>query len=539
MATGNRVDLGNHGDQTNPDRSGRMGNVRSVVKFAALAAVLAMVADAIVAHAILWHNDPYWTYWVTDTFLITTIFAVGTALIGVGAGRGAVLTAIQTLVLTTYYWTLSPIGLPASPEWLDLRHTWLTGVPVHFGVYYVGYLGALWLWRRRFTSERPDDVVADAGWALVAGASIVGVLGVLQTIVLGDFPGATWFVVRLVVVLPFTLAWWSLAGRDPAAATSGGLVAGLLLAAYTHYLGPVGLPAADDLRLIAQDPPPTPATWLSYREEFLVILPITVLVCVAVFVAVALRRGGSWSGAEIPRRVWVATITAVAAIVAAGSVAAVGTATEDERATVTASGNAELEDGPSFAGTLVTTKADLRLVAESKNTKQTPLPPHDTIELEANITHVDGTRYDVTATQPLVSEPRGRWGTWSGVGYDRWHHGRSDIGTPLVPATRSDVVVFALGEVRADGEVIASGVPVHAMMLGGRGLELHVGDPSTPLPALPDGHLRVRWDRVASETPEGPEVRRNLYGGVLLASLLALAFAAARKQEEEPATTAG
>ena len=55
-------------------------------------------------------------------------------------------TAVQTLILTTYYWSLSPIGLPSHPEWLDLQHTWVTGPPVHFGVYYLGYLVALWLW---------------------------------------------------------------------------------------------------------------------------------------------------------------------------------------------------------------------------------------------------------------------------------------------------------------------------------------------------------------------------------------------------------
>jgi hypothetical protein len=48
---------------------------------------------------------------------------------GVGAGRGAAITAVHTVVLTVYYWSLSSVGLPAAPEWLDLEHTWLTGCP--------------------------------------------------------------------------------------------------------------------------------------------------------------------------------------------------------------------------------------------------------------------------------------------------------------------------------------------------------------------------------------------------------------------------
>jgi hypothetical protein len=120
-----------------------------LAKFTAAVALLAILADAVVGHALAWENDPYWTYWVTKTFLIATVFGLGTAWFGVGAGRGAGITAVHTAVLTVYYWSLSPIGLPSHPNWLDLEHTWVTGVPIHFGVIYLGYLGALWLWRRR------------------------------------------------------------------------------------------------------------------------------------------------------------------------------------------------------------------------------------------------------------------------------------------------------------------------------------------------------------------------------------------------------
>lgn len=33
-----------------------------IVKFTFIAALFAMFGDAVIAHAMLWGNDPYWTY---------------------------------------------------------------------------------------------------------------------------------------------------------------------------------------------------------------------------------------------------------------------------------------------------------------------------------------------------------------------------------------------------------------------------------------------------------------------------------------------
>jgi hypothetical protein len=79
-----------------------------------MVALAAIFIDASVGDGLTWENDPYWTYWVTKTFLIATIFGLGTAWFGIGAGRGAIITAVHTIVLTVYYWTFSPIGLPST-----------------------------------------------------------------------------------------------------------------------------------------------------------------------------------------------------------------------------------------------------------------------------------------------------------------------------------------------------------------------------------------------------------------------------------------
>src|SRR5919199_782551 len=155
----------------------RLG-LRDSAKFTGTVALLAIFADATLAHGLAWENDPYWTYWVTKTFLIATIFGLGTAWLGIGAGRGALITAVHTLVLTIYYWSLSPVGLPSSPEWLDLEHTWITGVPIHFAVIYLGYLTALWIWRRRDRlAVSPVDPSRLGAAALVVAIGILAVSG--------------------------------------------------------------------------------------------------------------------------------------------------------------------------------------------------------------------------------------------------------------------------------------------------------------------------------------------------------------------------
>src|SRR5215208_6685032 len=100
-----------------------VARIGDLAKLTATIALFAILADAAVRHALAWENDPYWTYWITKTFLIATVFGFGTAWFGVGVKQGAAITVVHSVVLTLYYWSLSPIGLPAHPDWLDLEHT--------------------------------------------------------------------------------------------------------------------------------------------------------------------------------------------------------------------------------------------------------------------------------------------------------------------------------------------------------------------------------------------------------------------------------
>ena len=107
--------------RTSAGRSARL-STRDVAKFTAMVALLAIFADAALGHGLLWENDPYWTYWVTMTFLIATFFGLGTAWLGLWAGLVADITAVLTVVLTYYYWTFSLICLPLHSDWLNLEH---------------------------------------------------------------------------------------------------------------------------------------------------------------------------------------------------------------------------------------------------------------------------------------------------------------------------------------------------------------------------------------------------------------------------------
>jgi hypothetical protein len=286
--------------------------------------------------------------------------------------------------------------------------------------------------------------------------------------------------------------------------------------------------------VLAQDPPPADVHWLSYRDEFLVMGPITLIVAVAGYLAAARWRGERWTPLALSPASLLGTAVALVLIVASGFVAAGNVDPSDTRVTVTSAGDARVQSGPEYDGDRVAAEADLRFVVDQRNTKRTPLRPHDGVDLAATITHPDGTRYDVAATEPMVRDPAGRFGTWGGVGFDRWHHGRSGVGTAQLEAVRSEVALYALGDVRADGKLVATGVPLHALTAGA-GAELHVGDPATLVPALPDGHLRVVWDESSGESSEAPDRARYLLGGVVLLSLLALVLTAVRAESRRSA----
>ena len=501
-------------------------------RFTTIVALLAIFADAAVGHGLTWENDPYWTYWITKTFLIATVFGLGTAWFGIGVGRGAAITAVHTVILTVYYWSFSPIGLPSSPEWLDLEHTWITGLPIHFGVIYLGYLTALWLWRRR---ERQEDEgsAARGTAALLAGLAITLVAGGLASLALGDFPGFTWFLVRVLITVPFLLWWWAWAGRDRTAAVVGGIVLAFVWATYSHFLGPVGLPDTP-LRILETPPPPATVEWLDYRQLWLLSFPIYAATMVVLLLAEAARgRRANVRGPAATAAVLGGLLLLTGAGVSEQTLAQEGTV-----ASLEASGPVQVETGDFYSDEFIEGSGEITLRAEDMGSRVTPLPPHDRLEVSASV-QAQGATVEISVEDPLVSHPMGEHTTWWGVGLDVSHHGDSGIGTDQLPPIESSVAAFGLGEVSVDGTVVATGVPVHVMtakdgLAGGATLELDVGMEGTDVPGLADGHLRALWAE-HSEEVEDPHTGRYALGGAILVLLLALMLVLARRDEPRDA----
>ena len=152
-------------------------------------------------------------------------------------------------------------------------------------------------------------------------------------------------------------------------------------------------------------------------------------------------------------------------LIGVGATTSMYTGPEADTATINSTGQARLEKGAPFSGEMIGVNATLSMRVQNQNTHRTPLMPHDQVNINARISSADSanTIYVIEATHPMVNDPLGRFTTWAGVGFNVWHHGRSGIGAKELPPTKSDVAVYALGDISVNGQKIAAGVPVHVM----------------------------------------------------------------------------
>ena len=216
-----------------------------VIKFGVAVGFLGIFFDAALAHGLFWENDPYWTYWITKTFLITTVFSLTTAFFGIGLKQGIVGTLVHTIVLEVYYQFLSPIGLPRESQWLPFDRLWVTGVPVHYAAIFFGYLLALWIWQRRHGLDRDVHPAPRrlGVFALLATVLVLVLSGLLtHGLILRENPGLTFFVVRALIAVPFFLALGAYIGLDLVGLVVGSALLSLIWTTYSMYLGPSGLP---------------------------------------------------------------------------------------------------------------------------------------------------------------------------------------------------------------------------------------------------------------------------------------------------------
>jgi hypothetical protein len=490
---------------------------KDCVKFAILVGVSAIFFDAAIAHGLFWDNDPYWTYWITKTFLITTVFLFGTALLGIGLVPGLLLTAVHTAILEIYYQWLAPVGLPQEPEWLDFNHLWITGIPAHFLAIFAGYLLALWLWRRNHPAQEIDraETWHFALYGLVTAVIILVIDGVVtQLILLRDFPGITFFVQHLLIAFVFVCVWTAYAGVGTTGWIVGSMMLALVWVSYSMYLGPRGLP----LR---------PPTYSGYEDLWWRSFP-------GAFVSALLGWWISSKLMKMRRRLEFAGVAAILVLFGVALTPAfaqtlpVEKGTNGMRASAKASGDGMRIVGPNPVDMKSTQpmSGEISVETAEMGNRWSHVQNTDQMRVRANFTSA-GARYEVTVDKPMPRHPLGQYTTWSGVVYDHEMHGNTGIGTSKLPKMKPEIALWGWGEVKRDGQVIARMTPVHVMVSSADrpmpGIMLEIDTEEKTLTAERDGYIHVMWHKVdALHMPQTQTRTRAIIGWIAMVGIVAL-----------------
>jgi hypothetical protein len=144
----------------------------------------------------------------------------------------------------------------------------------------------------------------------------------------------------------------------------------------------------------------------------------------------------------------------------------------------------------------------------------------DLMDVIAEFSAEEGSAYKVVINRPMPRHPLGKYTTWFGVVY--WHemHGDTGIGTQSIPKVKPDIALWGWAEVSRDGQVIASMVPAHVMVMTQppmQGIMLEVATEDKNLPGVPDGYITAMWPTVASiRLPTTQVYARQIAGWVAL-----------------------
>jgi hypothetical protein len=492
---------------------------RDTLKFAVLVGLLGIFIDASIAHGLFWDNDPYWTYWVTKSFLITTVFLTGTALLGIGIWQGLAITAAHTLVLEVYYQWLAPVGLPQEPEWLDFNHLWITGVPVHYLSILIGYWLAVWIWRRnRIMASRNGgaDVAPSASNTLLAALiGTVGLLGInaglTQGLLLREFLGITFFVQHLLVGVVFVYAWLAYVGTERAGWWVGAIMLALVWATYGLYLAPHGLP---------NDPP----AYLGYDELWMKSFPGDLVAALLVFFGLDRwrRRRGVGTGPLL-----------IVALLCGMPVDSPHAAPLVASAQSQGAGMLVVGDNPvDMKSTIPMTGRIAVKVVEGGN-RWSHVQNTDSVEVTAEFTG-GGSQWRVVVDRAMPRHPLGRYTTWNGVVFNHAMHGDTGIGTAKLPEMRPAIALYGWGSVWKDGQLVSKMAFTHVMVTTAgvmQGVMLEVETEDKALLAAPEGYLTAMWHDIDAIRLPNEETRaREIIGWITLILLTLLSCWLARRE---------
>jgi hypothetical protein len=499
-------------------------DIRDTGKFGLLVGLSAIFIDAVIAHGLFWENDPYWTYWITKSFLIATVFIAGTAFLGTGIVQGLVLTAVHTAILEIYYEFLAPIGLPQEPQWLDDNHLYLTGIPVHYLAILTGYFISLWIWRRAGRAgegKRVDDAASPGTLAIssVVTTLVILVLSGLIThaLLLGEFPGITYFVQHLLIGFVFIYLWSAYVGMGEGGWILGALMLSLTWACYAIYLGPTGLPE----RIV----------YLTNHQVWSAAFPGDfVAAAVGLFVSIRLLP-------KLSRRHAVLAIPLLAIISLTPQQA--DAKPRGLHAAASASGTAHRVVGPNPVNfrSVQPAQGSISLKVVEGGNRWSHVQGRDWVELSADFVAADG-RYRVVADKVMPRHPLGLYTTWNGVALNHDMHGETGIGTAKLPLMKPEISLYGWGRVWRNGQLIASMAPVHAMVSTKQpmaGIMLEVDTEEKNLRDVPGGYLTVHWPMVAGLRMPSATLRNvQILGWIGLIGLALLFGWLAWREERRP-----
>jgi hypothetical protein len=477
---------------------------RETVRFSIMVGLAAILVDAAIAHGLFWENDPYWTYWITKTFLITTVFALGTSFFGIGLVKGVGITAVHTLILEIYYQWLAPVGLPQEPEWLDFNHLWTTGLPAHFLAIFAGYLIALWVWNRRL---RFADIDSAEGAVAALVASVIAIVldGVItHGVLLREFPGLTYFVTHLLIAAVISFAWITYVGLDLRGWIVGSVLLGLIWVTYDMYLGPLGLPLH------------TPR-YLGYVDLWTKALPGGILAALGgLFLIRRMRRFATMRP----------LVKGSACLIFALLVSQTSRADSGLKASASASGNGAMVVGndPTNMQSTQPLSGSIDVQTDDQGNRWSHVQNTDGMKVEASFVS-GGSKYQVKIDKPMPRHPMGRYTTWFGVVYNHEMHGKTGIGSAKIPKVKPEIALWGWAEVVRDGKIISKMAPAHVMVMTTGdmpGVMLEVDTEDKTLPEVPGGFITAMWGEVKSiEMPKSQVRTRNAAGWLALIGLVA------------------
>ena len=514
-----------------PLRAASRLSTRDTAKFGILVGLAAIFIDAAIAHGLFWENDPYWTYWITKSFLIATVFIIGTAFLGIGIVQGAIITAVHTAILEVYYEWLAPVGLPQEPEWLDDKHLWTTGVPAHYLAILTGYLIALWIWRRsdpaqRRPAERDDREGADGRRATAASLAIASLVATLLTLLLsgiithgllfGKFPGITFFVQHLLVGFVFVYLWWAYVGMAGSGWLVGALMLSLVWTSYGMYLGPTGLPEK--------------VHYLGYHDLWFRAFPgDLVAALIALFASTRILPRMKRSGEAL-------TVGALALLLMVPQNAEAKP--KGMPATASAQGPAHRVTGPNPVDlqSVVPASGWIRINVVEAGNRWSHVQSRDSVKLAAEFSAPDG-NYRVVVDRAMPRHPTGKYTTWNGVAFNHDMHGETGIGTDKLPLMKPEISLYGWGSLYRNGELVTGMTPVHAMVTTKgpmAGVMLEVDTEDKLLKGVPGGYINVHWPKIASLDMPTDMIRQREWIGWAGMIGLALLFGWLAWREERP-----